>query len=316
MDGFVAALPPAGPRRHDGDGLLRRRDLPFYWNVADRVTCCSTTSSASARVGAAAATTSTGWPASRHTERRAPAARGLRRRADDLRPAAATRGVPWKFYVENLRPRGELPHRTPESTIRVPLLGFARFLDDPRLAGHVVDLSEYYRDLDAGTLPSVAYVVANGSSEHPPARLDKGQDLVRDMTGELAKSRYWSSSAFLWTYERRRRVVRPRATADGRRRRLRVPGAGAAGQPVRATRATWTTPRSTSPSILPLHRGQLAASRRWARVTQARRDSARRFDFASPAASARAGRHRPDAASGRTHRARWVRTTAPTAACC
>ena len=35
MDGFVAALPPAGQRRHAGDGLLRRRDLPYYWNLAD-----------------------------------------------------------------------------------------------------------------------------------------------------------------------------------------------------------------------------------------------------------------------------------------
>ena len=170
------------------------------------------------------------------------------------------------------RSRGE--HRTPpESTIRVPLLGFARFLDDPRLAGHVVDLFEYYRDLDAGTLPSVAYVVANGSSENPPARLDKGEDLVRDMTGELAKSRYWSSSAFLWTYSGGGGWYDhvPPPTVDDEAG-FRVPAPH--DQSVLATagevnHTTLDTPGSSASSRT------TGRSRHWARVTRARRDSAR-----------------------------------------
>ena len=196
MDGFVSAYRRLGRDGTTVMGYYDAADLPFYWNVADRFTLFDNFFS-SARVGARL--NHFYWVAGVPTpsgEHLPPEGYGD---VPTIFDRLTERGVPWKFYVENLDPAAN--YRThPESTIRVPLLGFARFLDDPRLAGHVVDLSEYYRDLDAGTLPSVAYVVANGSSENPPARLDKGQDLVRDMTGELAKSRYWSSSAFLWTY--------------------------------------------------------------------------------------------------------------------
>ena len=52
--------------------------------------------------------------------------------------------------------------------IWVPLLNIARFLDDPKLSSHIVDLNEYFVDLEKGTLPEVAYIAPSGASEHPP----------------------------------------------------------------------------------------------------------------------------------------------------
>ena len=50
-------------------------------------------------------------------------------------------------------------------TVRVPLLNYPRFVDDPALRSHIVDLEEYYQDLAHGTLPAVAYVASSGASE-------------------------------------------------------------------------------------------------------------------------------------------------------
>jgi len=50
----------------------------------------------------------------------------------------------------------------------VPLLNFNRFLDEKDLSSHIVNLSQYYVDLQQGTLPAVSYIVPSGASEHPP----------------------------------------------------------------------------------------------------------------------------------------------------
>jgi phospholipase C len=109
------------------------------------------------------------------------------------------RGVSWKFYVENYDPTENFRTRS-AATARVPLQSFARFVDDPALAAHIVDLSQYTEDLAAGTLPAVSYIASNGSSENPPGRVSDGQRLVRGLVSGLQTSSAWSTSAFLWTY--------------------------------------------------------------------------------------------------------------------
>ena len=78
-------------------------------------------------------------------------------------------GVSWKFYVENYDPkqtfRAVSAADPAGQTVRVPLLNYARFVDDPQLSSHIVDLSQYYRDLSTGSLPAVAYIASSGSSE-------------------------------------------------------------------------------------------------------------------------------------------------------
>ena len=62
--------------------------------------------------------------------------------------------------------------------IWVPLLAYARYLDDPELNSRIVDLDQYYEDAATGNLPAVAYIAPSGNSEHPPGSVRAGQRLV------------------------------------------------------------------------------------------------------------------------------------------
>ena len=83
----------------------------------------------------------------------------------------------------------------------VPLLNFDRFIDDPTLSSHIVDLNQYFNDLHNGTLPDVSYIVPSGASEHPPSNLMSGQRFVKSIIQELMRSPVWDSSAFLLAYD-------------------------------------------------------------------------------------------------------------------
>jgi phospholipase C len=115
-------------------------------------------------------------------------------------------GISWKFYVQNYDPKityrnlGTVGNRASQ-VIWVPLLNFDRFLDDPELSSHIVDLSEYYDDTRAGTLPSVAYIIPSGASEHPPQYPATGQRFVKTLIQELMRSPNWDSSAFILLYD-------------------------------------------------------------------------------------------------------------------
>jgi phospholipase C len=112
-------------------------------------------------------------------------------------------GVSWKFYVENYVPTDALASADAlvAQSARVPLLNFARFRADPRLSSHIVDLDEYYRDLEQGTLPQVAYVTSSGADERSARSIPAGQKLIRTMVNQLMMSRYWNSSALLVSYD-------------------------------------------------------------------------------------------------------------------
>jgi phospholipase C len=117
------------------------------------------------------------------------------------------RGISWKFYVQNYDP--EINYRTAHlisgnrasQVIWVPILNMARFLDDPELSSHIVDLNEYFTDLENGTLPAVAYIAPAGASEHPPGSIRSGQKFVKSLMQALMRSTSWESSAFLVTYD-------------------------------------------------------------------------------------------------------------------
>jgi phospholipase C len=115
------------------------------------------------------------------------------------------RNISWKFYVQNYRPgityRSRGVGDSGAQPVWVPLLAYNRYIDDPRLFSHIVDLSEYYRDLHNGSLPAVSYIVPAGSSEHPPGNIKSGERFVRTLINALQQSSAWSSSAFTWTYD-------------------------------------------------------------------------------------------------------------------
>lgn len=207
MDGFVAANSDNGRDGSLAMGHYDDRDLPYYWNVADNYVLFDRFFSSSR-----------GGSVSNHMYSVAGVPGGTgkaefvpRNGWGDI-PTIFDRlqesGVSWKFYIENYDPT--ITYRTRHQVQQVdraaqvvwaPLLAYARFLDDPELNKHIVDVDQFYKDSQQGKLPAVSYVVPSGSSEHPPGRVQAGQDFVRSLLNELMRSSSWDSSAFLWTYD-------------------------------------------------------------------------------------------------------------------
>ncbi|HVL25406.1 MAG TPA: alkaline phosphatase family protein [Thermomicrobiales bacterium] len=116
-------------------------------------------------------------------------------------------GVSWKFYIENYDPartfrdRGVGGSGTYAQVNWAPVLNFDRFLDDPALADNIVDLDQYFTDLENNELPAVSYVVTIGSSGHPPSSLLASERMLKQMVNALMMSDAWDTSVFQWAYD-------------------------------------------------------------------------------------------------------------------
>jgi phospholipase C len=121
----------------------------------------------------------------------------------------ARSGISWKYYVEtNAAPPkvsdpchvfNPSPH---QMGLWNPLPGFKGVRDSPDLMAHLVDLSEYSRDLEQGTLPAVSWIVPDfQDSEHPPAPVQQGMWYVTRLVNALMESRYWADSAIFLTWD-------------------------------------------------------------------------------------------------------------------
>jgi phospholipase C len=204
MNGFVAAI---NRRNQDGRltmGYYDGRDIPYYWNLADNFVLFDNFFS-SAKDGSLV--NHIFWVAGQMPQ--TVEGETLTQRLSDVhtifdRLQAA--GVSWKFYVQNYDPtityrNKDVSGNRASQIIWCPLLYFDRYIDDPVLSSHIVDLSEYFSDLQNGTLPEVAYIAPSGASEHPPGSLVMGQRFVKNLVQELMRSSVWDSSAFLLTYD-------------------------------------------------------------------------------------------------------------------
>lgn len=115
-------------------------------------------------------------------------------------------GVSWRIYVQNYEPAltiatASTKQRLGGQVARMPLLAMKRYTDDPAAMSHIVDLSQYYRDLSTGKLPAVSYVVSTSSTEQSPQSPVKGSRLSRAVVNALIASTAWSRSAFLLQYD-------------------------------------------------------------------------------------------------------------------
>ena len=205
MDGFVSATINPLTEVVATMGFYDDRDLPFYWNIADQYVLFDRffQSAAGGSVlnhmfwvagsdgGEGDSLPDDGYPDDVLT---------IFDRLEDAE-------ISWKFYVQNYDP--EITYRTRfdaapnrgAQVIWAPILAFDRFIDDPELFSHIVDMDQFFIDLENGTLPSVAYMVPSGSSEHPPGSIQAGERMVRNLINSLMRSQYWERSAFMWTYD-------------------------------------------------------------------------------------------------------------------
>jgi phospholipase C len=203
MDGFVAAYQDEGRDGTNTMGYYDQRDLPTYWDLAARYALFDHFfSSTNDGVRANRSYWVAGKAAPAGGPQQLNAAYSKEPTIFDRLQAA---NISWKFYVQSYDPNQTFRtnSRTNPTTqpVRVPLLNYARFVDNPALNAHITDMSQYYKDLDAGTLPAVAYVASSGPSERSARSITSGQKLVSDLVGSLMVSKYWDSSAFLLSYD-------------------------------------------------------------------------------------------------------------------
>lgn len=204
MNGFVYAL---NLRNQDGRLAMAYydgQDLPYYWNIADEYVLFDNFFSS---VHGGSFDNHMYWVAATTGIKDDMTLQESLAETPTIFDRLEEKGISWKFYVQNYD--AELNYRTSHlypanrasQVIWVPLLNFDRFLDDPDLASHIVDLDEYYADLINGTLPQVGFMVPSGPSEHPPSDVRSGMRFVKTLIQSLMQSNYWEKSAFLWTYD-------------------------------------------------------------------------------------------------------------------
>ena len=108
----------------------------------------------------------------------------------------------WRIYVQNYEPAltihtAATKQRLGGQLARVPLLALPRYLRNPALLSHIVDLDQYYRDLESNHLPAVSYIVSTSATEQAPRDPLKGHRLIRSVLNGLLASKAWPSSALL-----------------------------------------------------------------------------------------------------------------------
>jgi phospholipase C len=199
MDGFSSAQAQYGLPLNLTVGYYDGADLPLYYNLASQYVLAQHFFSSA-------------WGSSEINHMYAVAARGggplpatgytFPTIFDELEAA----GVSWKFYVQNYDPTVNFLHvdKTTDKAsqlIWAPLLNFQRFVDGTPLSSHIVDLSQYWTDLEHGTLPQVAYIAPSGLSEHPPGDITVGQSFAVSAVTSLMRSSAWDSSLFVLTWD-------------------------------------------------------------------------------------------------------------------
>jgi phospholipase C len=199
LDGFVYAQNKRNLPGETAMGYYDGSDLPFYWNLASSSVLADRFFSSDA---GGSKENHLYWVAAQSGGAAVPEAGYTFDTIFDRLQAA---GVDWKFYVQNYDPTITFRNLTgapqDSQTIWVPLLNFARYLDDPVFSKRIVDVSQYHADLAAGTLPAVAFIAPSGASEHPPGDVSIGQVYGTSLITALMQSSSWSSSLFVLTWD-------------------------------------------------------------------------------------------------------------------
>jgi phospholipase C len=82
-----------------------------------------------------------------------------------------------------------------------PLPYFDTVRNDHQL-GNIQSLSHFYQAAKSGTLPAVSWITpAQVVSDHPPARISRGQTYVTGLVNAIMKSPDWSSTAIFLTWD-------------------------------------------------------------------------------------------------------------------
>jgi len=109
----------------------------------------------------------------------------------DLLEAA---GVSWKVYNIGM-------DNVPQGYSDNVFVFFKRWAHDPRTRANK---QVYLHDLEQGTLPQVSFIIpsySRGWDEHPPADIQVGMRIQKELIQALQASDQWSSAAYILTYD-------------------------------------------------------------------------------------------------------------------
>jgi phospholipase C len=144
--------------------------------------------------------------------------------------------VSWRYYVQS----GTEPDcENDRQVICAPVNQNAKtpgiwnplpFFDDVKQdgqTGNIVDVTNFYKEARAGTLPAVSWITPSGNnSEHPPSSIRDGQAWTTSLVNAVMESPDWESSAIFLSWDDwggfYDHVAPP--TVDGNGYGLRVPG--------------------------------------------------------------------------------------------
>jgi phospholipase C len=201
-------------------GYYDERDIPNYWQYAKHFTLCD-----------ALFSSQMGESLTNHLYMVAAQSGGMIGGARDVDELVKVRNDPggfsfeaiinlfnsgkvsWKYYVETSPPRpGEksppdvlwyLLHPDPKQfSLWNPLPGFKSVRNKPESWARLVDLKEYYQDLQKGTLPQFSWIIpAWDDSEHPPEPPQQGMWYVTKLLNALMQSAYWKNTVVFLTWD-------------------------------------------------------------------------------------------------------------------
>ncbi len=134
--------------------------------------------------------------------------------------ALSKAGVGWKVYYSDdicattspaaRSPQGGIPHNAAASSSNTGactyLTQFQNYTPPNPLPNNVVPISQYLTDVQAGTLPSVAFIETGYMSsrdEHPSSgtNVQTGAAYVASLVNSLMTSPSWKDSVFILTYD-------------------------------------------------------------------------------------------------------------------
>ena len=144
--------------------------------------------------------------------------------------------ISWKYYVqEGTEPDCQnadavdcppVNQNAKTPGIWNPLPFFDTVHQDQQL-GNITDVTNFYKDARAGTLPNVTWITPSGpNSEHPPSKVSDGQAWTTSLINAAMQGPEWSSTAIFLSWDDwggfYDHVTPPRVDANGFG--LRVPG--------------------------------------------------------------------------------------------
>jgi len=117
--------------------------------------------------------------------------------------------IEWKYYVNRGPTAGAADGGVAnvdadETTYSFwnPLPAFPSVKNDPTQFSRLTNATQFYTDVQNGTLPQVSWIIPNSSlSEHPPASIATGQNYVTSLVNAVMNSALWNSTAIFLSWD-------------------------------------------------------------------------------------------------------------------